>query len=159
MTLTGTYARTLDDKHRLAVPKRLREQLGNDDLKSLFVTPETNQSLGLYSPEAFEQFAKRLQEHTSNRADFRNYLRLFYARAEEVELDSQGRIRIPDRLVEYGQLKHDVVLLPFFLDGVAANAKLLLADGMHPNAAGVELMVRKALPAVERFVAEQAAAD
>ena len=111
MTLTGTYARTLDEKHRLAVPKRLREQLGKDNLKSLFVTPETNHSLGLYSPEAFEQLAKRLQEHASNRADFRNYLRLFYARAEEVELDSQGRIRIPERLVEYGRLRHEVVLL------------------------------------------------
>lgn len=111
MTLTGTYTRTLDDKNRLAVPKRLREQLGDEDLKSLFVTPETNHSLGLYSPEAFERFARRLEEHASNSADYRNYLRLFYARAEEVELDSQGRIRIPDRLVDFGRLRHDLVLL------------------------------------------------
>jgi acyl-CoA thioesterase-1 len=53
--------------------------------------------------------------------------------------------------------EHGVALLPFFLDGVAANPKLLLADGMHPNAAGVELMVERALPAVERFLTEQAA--
>src|SRR5688572_29377550 len=100
MTLTGTYTRTLDDKQRLAVPKRLREQIGGGEIKALFVTPQTNHSLGLYSPEAFDRLAKRLEERSSSGADYRNYLRLFYARAEEVELDSQGRIRIPERLVE-----------------------------------------------------------
>ncbi|WP_157014490.1 arylesterase [Mesorhizobium xinjiangense] len=45
--------------------------------------------------------------------------------------------------------KHGLVLYPFFLDGVAAHSELLLADGMHPNARGVERMVEKALPFVE----------
>ena len=48
--------------------------------------------------------------------------------------------------------KHDIPLVAFFLKGVAANRKLQLADGMHPNAAGVEAMVENALPAVERIV-------
>jgi len=111
MTLTGTYTRNLDEKHRLAVPKRLREQFAQGKLSSLFVAPGTEHSLALYSPQAFEKLAHRLAERTSNRVEFRNYLRLFYARAEEVSLDGQGRIRIPDRLVELAQLKHDVVLL------------------------------------------------
>mgnify|MGYP003700428521 FL=1 len=45
--------------------------------------------------------------------------------------------------------KHDVALIPFFMDGVAANGGLLLADGMHPNAEGVKRMVETALPVVE----------
>ena len=48
--------------------------------------------------------------------------------------------------------KHDIPLVAFFLEGVAANRKMQLADGMHPNAAGVEAMVENALPAVERIV-------
>lgn len=48
--------------------------------------------------------------------------------------------------------KHDLPLIPFFLDGVAANAAMLLEDGMHPNARGVELMVETMLPAVEALV-------
>jgi acyl-CoA thioesterase-1 len=45
--------------------------------------------------------------------------------------------------------KHSVPLLPFFLEGVAAQTTLLLEDGMHPNAAGVDRMVEQALPVIE----------
>ncbi len=111
MILSGTYTRTLDDKHRLAVPKRLREQFGEGKLISLFVAPGTERSLALYSPPAFETLAERLAGRSSNRMQVRNYKRLFYARAEKVSLDSQGRIRIPERLVELALLQHEVVLL------------------------------------------------
>ena len=50
--------------------------------------------------------------------------------------------------------KHGVALYPFFLDGVAANPKLNQDDGMHPNAAGVHVIVTAMLPAVERLLAE-----
>jgi len=49
--------------------------------------------------------------------------------------------------------KHGLILYPFFLDGVAANGSLLLQDGMHPNADGVDRMVENALPTVERALA------
>jgi acyl-CoA thioesterase-1 len=45
-----------------------------------------------------------------------------------------------------------VPLYPFFLDGVAADAKLNQADGMHPTADGVDIVVRNILPTVEAFV-------
>jgi len=49
--------------------------------------------------------------------------------------------------------KHDVMLYPFFLDGVATNSALLLDDGMHPNAQGIDRMVENALPMVEQALA------
>jgi acyl-CoA thioesterase-1 len=48
---------------------------------------------------------------------------------------------------------HPVVFYPFFLEGVAADAKLNLADGMHPNAAGVDVIVARILPQVEELIA------
>nr|WP_274423862.1 arylesterase [Chelativorans sp. YIM 93263] len=45
--------------------------------------------------------------------------------------------------------KHDVPLVPFFLDGVMGDSSLLLDDGMHPNAEGVQIMVENVLPALE----------
>lgn len=42
---------------------------------------------------------------------------------------------------------------PFFLDGVTGNPAYLLGDGMHPNAAGIEVMVERILPSVEAFLA------
>lgn len=49
--------------------------------------------------------------------------------------------------------KHSVPLYPFFLEGVAAQATLNQADGIHPNAAGVDAIVKAMLPAVEAFLA------
>ncbi|WP_370880076.1 arylesterase [Labrys monachus] len=53
----------------------------------------------------------------------------------------------PDLAVRYG-----VGLYPFFLDGVAGNQKLNQADGMHPTAQGVDVIVAKMAPAVAAFV-------
>ena len=47
-----------------------------------------------------------------------------------------------------------VPLYPFFLDGVAAGPKLLQHDGLHPNAAGVDVIVARILPDVEALIAE-----
>jgi acyl-CoA thioesterase-1 len=47
-----------------------------------------------------------------------------------------------------------VPLYPFFLDGVAADPKLLQNDGLHPNAAGVDVIVARILPDVEALIAE-----
>ena len=111
MPLTGTYTRSLDEKQRLAVPKKLREQFGKKELSELYVAPGTDRSLALYSADSFAELANRFAQVSPNRVDVRNYMRLFYARAENVPLDGQGRIRIPERLVELAGLTKDVVLL------------------------------------------------
>jgi acyl-CoA thioesterase-1 len=48
---------------------------------------------------------------------------------------------------------HPVVFYPFFLDGVATDSKLNQADGLHPNAAGVDAIVARILPRVEELIA------
>ena len=48
---------------------------------------------------------------------------------------------------------HSVIFYPFFLDGVAADPKLNQGDGMHPNAAGVDVIVKRMLPSVEELIA------
>jgi acyl-CoA thioesterase-1 len=49
---------------------------------------------------------------------------------------------------------NNVLLYPFFLDGVAGNPRLNQPDGIHPNAAGVEVIVERILPSVEQLVAQ-----
>ena len=55
----------------------------------------------------------------------------------------------PDLARRYG-----VALYPFFLDGVAAQPALIQADGLHPNPAGVAVIVKRILPAVEKVLAQ-----
>ncbi len=50
--------------------------------------------------------------------------------------------------------KYAVILYPFFLDGIAADAKLNQKDGMHPTEAGVEVIVERMLPSVEALIAK-----
>lgn len=52
---------------------------------------------------------------------------------------------------------YDVPLYPFFLDGVAAEAKLNQSDGMHPTAEGIDVIVGRILPQVEAFLTKVAA--
>ncbi len=54
---------------------------------------------------------------------------------------------------------HGVILYPFFLDGVAADAGLNQPDGIHPNAEGVAVIVERIVPSVEALIAEAAAAN
>ena len=110
MALSGSFARSLDEKQRVAVPKRLCEDFGDSELTSFFVAPGTDKSLVLYSPAGFDRLARKIAKKSSNRVEVRNYKRLFYARAERVELDAQGRIRLPERLIEFASLGRDVVL-------------------------------------------------
>ena len=53
---------------------------------------------------------------------------------------------------------HNVVFYPFFLDGVAADEKLNQRDGIHPSAAGVDVIVARILPKVEELIARARAA-
>jgi acyl-CoA thioesterase-1 len=48
--------------------------------------------------------------------------------------------------------KHDAVLYPFFLDGVATDPAFNQGDGLHPNAAGVDVIVRRILPYVKQLI-------
>lgn len=111
MPLTGTYTRSLDEKQRLAVPKRLRDQFGEKELGDFYVAPGPDHSLELYSPAGFERVAERRSTLSSTRSDVRDYLRVFYSQAESVQVDGQGRIRLPERLVAFARLRKDVVLL------------------------------------------------
>ena len=60
MLLTGTHPRTLDDKKRLALPKRVREQLGK--IRQLYVTPGADQTLWLYDPRGLENLIRGISE-------------------------------------------------------------------------------------------------
>jgi MraZ protein len=111
MLLTGTFGRSIDEKLRVAIPKRLRDALGCPAPGALYVTPATDGSLAIYTEEALERWAQRLAQASPTQRDVRDFSRLFYAQAQRVELDRQGRVRIPPNLAELAKLGKEVVLL------------------------------------------------
>lgn len=141
MLLTGTYPRALDEKGRLALPKRVREQLKEPPL--LFVTPGPDQSLWVYTEADLERVSGKLDETPATDAEARVYRRLFYAQAEAVDLDKSGRILIPERLAQFAALSKEVVLI-----GVRDHLELWDAtrwqNFVHEHAARFDTVAEKA---------------
>ena len=109
MLLTGNYERTLDEKLRLALPKPLRESLSDEG--PLIVTPGTDGSLALFPEASFAAFAEKLAARSPTGRDVRAFSRLLYAQSHRVEVDAQGRIRLPAELAQLAGLEDDVILL------------------------------------------------
>jgi acyl-CoA thioesterase-1 len=85
-------------------------------------------------------------------------------RERDIDVLLVGMLAAPNLGRDYGQAfeaiyprlaeTYELPLYPFFLDGVAAERSLLLGDGMHPNAEGVDRMVERFLPLMETTLAE-----
>jgi MraZ protein len=109
MLLTGTHPRTLDEKKRVGLPKKVRELL--QDPETLFVAPGPDGCLWIYTQDGLELLAAKLDQSPAADVDARVFRRLYFAQAEAVDVDRSGRILIPDRLIQFAELKHDAVLI------------------------------------------------
>lgn len=109
MLLTGTHERVLDDKKRLTLPKRIRDQLGDPEF--LFVSPGPDECLWIYTQEGLESLAARVDAAPAADAEARVFRRLYFAQTEQVDVDRTGRILVPDRLGQFAHLGQEVVLL------------------------------------------------
>jgi MraZ protein len=109
--LTGTFARAIDEKLRIPLPKPVRDELAAEEGQALFVTPGTDGSLAVYTPDILEQWADRLAKSSPTGRDVRTFGRLFYAQAYRTEVDGQGRIRISQELVALAGLTKEVVVI------------------------------------------------
>jgi len=104
--LIGQYAHTLDPKKRLSLPSRFRKELG----RRVVVTNGLDNCLFLYPLKEWERVAQKLGDLPIGAAGSRGFNRFMLAGAHEVEIDSAGRILIPDFLKEFAGLKEKVVL-------------------------------------------------
>ena len=111
MLLTGTFARAIDEKLRVAIPKRLRKSLGCPIGGSLYIGPGTDRSLAIYTEDELERWGRRLESAPPTQRNVRAFIRLFYSQSQRVELDRQGRIRVPSELAALAGLEKEAVLL------------------------------------------------
>jgi len=97
----GEYKHKVDSKGRLAVPAKFRKKLKNKAV----VTRGLDNSLFLYPIAEWEKLAEKLMNLPLSQAKSRAFSRLMLAGASRVELDSQGRINLPDYLLKYAKIK------------------------------------------------------
>lgn len=104
--LIGEYTHTLDPKKRLSLPSKWRKELG----KKLVVTRGLDNCLFVYPLKEWEQITHKVGQLPLGQADTRGFNRFFLSGAIETEVDTQGRILVPDFLKEFAGLKNKVVL-------------------------------------------------
>jgi MraZ protein len=105
--LIGEYKHNLDAKKRLAVPAKLRKELG----QGAILTRGLDNCLFLYPLHEWEKLTTKLGELSVGQSETRSFIRLLLSGATEVEFDALGRILIPDYLKEYGGLEQRTVIV------------------------------------------------
>ncbi len=102
--MTGEYRNTIDEKGRLMIPPKIREQLGSFD--NLMLTKSVDNTLWLFTKEDFDALDREV--NYSPLASFNKNSRIInmmvIAPAREVELDKTGRLSIPQLLREFAGL-------------------------------------------------------
>jgi len=102
----GEYSHNLDQKGRLAVPKKFRTDLS----KGAVVTRGLDNCLFLYTKTEWEKLAEKLATLPFSQANTRAFARLMLAGAMDVKVDKQGRVILPDYLRNFADLKKGVVV-------------------------------------------------
>ena len=105
--LLGEYSHNVDEKGRVSVPSKFREDLGT----SFIVTKGLDNCLFIYSKNEWSVFEEKLKSLPLTNKNARNFVRFFFSGATECELDKQGRINIPQNLREYANISKEVYII------------------------------------------------
>jgi len=102
----GEFHHTIDNKGRVIVPSRVREDLGDQ----FIVTRGLEKCLSIYPRSEWDNIIYKFKQLPDTR-DHRYFMRILMAGATICELDSHGRINIPAPLVEYATLEKDCIII------------------------------------------------
>ena len=105
--LMGEYHHNIDEKGRLIIPAKFREDLG----ERFVITRGIEKCLFAYAEEDFKKIVKELQSIPFTKKDARNFMRFFLSGATTVEFDKQGRINISTPLVTYANIQKECVVI------------------------------------------------
>ena len=103
----GNYSHSLDEKGRLVVPKKMREELGN----KIFIMKGFDGALAIYQLSAYDKVMEELQKYSFNKKENRDYLRLKLASIVDLDVDKLGRVQLPTAVVNKYHINKDVIVL------------------------------------------------
>ena len=105
--LIGEYHHNIDEKGRLIIPSKFREDIGN----SFVVTKGLDGCLFVYSLIEWEKIVTKLKKLPFTKKDARTFMRFFLAGATVCEFDRQGRVNLVNSLIEYAGLKKECLII------------------------------------------------
>jgi MraZ protein len=105
--LIGEYTHTLDDKNRVSLPAKFRKEMG----KKVILAPGLDGCVSMYTESEWKKLAERLGEGSMLRSDDRNFNRFIFGGAVETDVDTAGRILVPDFLKDRAVLGAKVAII------------------------------------------------
>jgi MraZ protein len=105
--LIGEYTHSIDEKNRVSLPAKFRSEMG----KKLVVTPGLDNCLFVFTLKEWAAIETKLNTSSLLQSDNRSFNRFMFGGAVEAEVDSIGRILIPDFLRDRASLKNKVVII------------------------------------------------
>jgi len=110
--LTGQYFHAIDAKSRLTIPAKLRDAINRkEETYRFYAVPLFDKVLYLYTPQTYEQIAPQFEPKLDANADVRDFKRLRFGLAEQLEIDRLGRVLIPDSMAKRCSLTKDVAII------------------------------------------------
>jgi MraZ protein len=106
----GEYEATLDTKSRFLLPVGFKKQLPEDGIAQFVMNRGFEKCLSLYPMKSWEPIFARISQLNDFDPEVRQFRRYFLNGATIVELDSAGRLLIPQNLKEHAGLEKDIVL-------------------------------------------------
>lgn len=103
----GEYHHSIDDKGRLIIPSKFREELGS----KFIITRGIENCLFVYSLESWEKIVNKLETLPFTKKDARAFIRFFLSGASEAEFDKQGRINITSPLISYANITKECIVI------------------------------------------------
>jgi MraZ protein len=101
----GEYTHAVDDKKRVSLPSKFKKELGG----KVVVTRGLDNCLFLFPHKTWESISSEMAKLGMMQADTRGFSRFMFSGASEIEVDSMGRILVPDYLKEFAGIRSDVV--------------------------------------------------
>jgi MraZ protein len=105
--LMGEFHHNLDDKNRLIIPSKFRNELG----KKFIITRGLEKCLFVYNENEWNNIISKLQQIPFTNKDARIFMRMFLSGATECELDNNGRITITNPLMNYASLNKECIIV------------------------------------------------
>ena len=105
--LIGEYTHTLDDKNRMSLPVKFRAAMG----KKVVLAPGLDNCLSIFTAKEWEKISSKLSDSSMLASDNRSFSRFMFGQAVGVDVDSNGRILIPENLKIRSGLTSKVVVI------------------------------------------------
>jgi len=103
----GSYVHTLDNKGRLVIPSKLRDEAGT----RVYILKGFDGALAIYKSSDFDQMVEEINTLPFNKRNSRAYLRVQLASTCELDVDKQGRVQLPSQLLEKYGIGKDVIVI------------------------------------------------